>query len=61
MDMSSFKKKYDKFYVAVYPVCVVLLFGLGVGYAWNGNWSGTMYCFVIGAISYATYRIAKKI
>jgi ABC-type transport system involved in cytochrome c biogenesis permease component len=56
----EFKAKLDRVYYVLYPILIIIFFGMAAGSAIDRQWRIALECFVVGLLSFGVLRLSKK-
>jgi hypothetical protein len=58
--MREIKAKFDRFYYVLYPISIVIFFGMAAGSAIDRQWRNALESFVVGLLAFGVLRLSKK-
>jgi hypothetical protein len=58
--MREIKAKFDRFYYVLYPIAIVIFFGMAVGNAIHRQWMNSLESLVLGLLAFGVLRLNKK-
>lgn len=60
MDVSGFKTQFDRIYYALYPITIVIFFGMTAGSVIHRQWMNALESFVFGSLALGVLKINKR-